>query len=106
MGKSEWWEQYVPRISDAALEPQPRHGFWMSPQRYRFTHPKTGRTQDMVFPVNTDPDETDRIVRDQEQRALVELSDPRPHKAVRRGSMSRRLAMIEGRETAVKERWY
>lgn len=106
MGKREWWEQYVPRISDAALEPQPRHGFWMSPQRYRFTHPKTGRTQDMVFPVNTDPDEIDRIVRDQERRALVDLSDPRPDNKTGRVSMSRRLTEIAGRETAVKERWY
>ena len=101
-----WWQKDIPRISDASLEPQPQHGFWVEPHHYRFKHPVTGRTQDMVFPPNRDPADMQRIVADQEPRALAELSDPRPHKAVRKASMSRRLAMIEGRETAVKERWY
>tara|TARA_Y100000310_G_scaffold258860_1_gene267404 strand:- start:11480 stop:11797 length:318 start_codon:yes stop_codon:yes gene_type:complete len=103
----DWWEKHIPRIRDnpgrTALT-----GFWLSPQQYRFTHPVTRRTQDMVFEnaERHDPDDLDTIIRDQERKALTELASPAPDRKARRVNIRRRAAMIKGREIAVNERWY
>jgi hypothetical protein len=57
-------------------------------------------------PERHDPENLERIIRDQEQKALKELNNPTPNKKSRRVNIARRLTMIEGREQAVRERWY
>ncbi len=103
-----WWQDAIPRISDQVLEPQPLCGHWVTPTHYRFTHPATGRHQDMVFPnaANTDSDVLNRIIGDQERRALYELASPLKDGKIKTESISRRLTQIAGRELAVKERWW
>lgn len=103
-----WWQDSIPRIDDTVLEEQPLRGYWVTPQQYRFVHPVTQRKQDMVFPnaVNADPDVLDRLIHDQERRAMHELASPVKDGKVTKERISRRMTLIKGRETAVKERWY
>lgn len=103
-----WWQDSIPRIDDTVLEEQPLRGHWMTQNTYRFTHPVSGRHQDMVFPGadRLDQDVLDRLIHDQERRAMHELASPVKDGKVTKERISRRMTLIKGRETAVKERWY
>ena len=103
----EWWERRIPTIRDLPGR-TPLTGFWLSPSQYRFRHPVTRRTQDMYFehPERHDPHDLERIIRDQEVKALKALADPKPDRKSSRVNVARRLTMIAGREKAVSERWY
>jgi len=58
-------------------------GYWMSPgpdgvrRQYRFVHPKTLRTQDVVFQ-GPPSDNWEKVIKAREPHALVELAGPKP----------------------------
>lgn len=104
----DWWKKDIQRVRE--LPGRVRlQGFWMSPRRYRFTHPVTRRTQDMFFehPERHDPEDLNKLIRAQEGKALMALSSPmKDRKVGKYTSVDRSLTEIDGREIAVKERWY
>jgi hypothetical protein len=107
MGKWEWWERSIPKVRE--IEPELlQYGSWIGPTHYRFRHPTSGRTQDIVFPAGRDPVDMARIAADQERKALVELAEPGMHKPQKSKpqSMDRRLTEIAGRRQAITERWW
>jgi len=104
----DWWVKHIPKIADDELLLEPKNGFWVGPNQYRFRHPVTRRTQDMVFENidRHDPEYINRLIGDQERKALVELANPVPDRKASRHNIARRVTMIQGREEAVLGRWY